>query len=136
VREGSAGLDWTMNYYVKFFAGTYFYVLKVQNGGAMSERIPFAFSAILLMATSELLPLLGGSLFFHGLSNIKPVAFGTVAVLLAANYLLFVYRGRYIKVVKTFERQKQRLLRTAAAIHAVAVGSFFVTASVVILHKA
>jgi hypothetical protein len=126
----SVGQRAIVNNYSQFFAGTYFYVLKVQNRGAMSKSFFFALSTIVLMAASEVLPLFGASLFFfHGTflsSRLAVLTIGTV--FWAFNYFLFVYRGRYIEVIKRFERQKQRLLRTAAAIHAIAMGSFFVSA--------
>lgn len=96
----------------------------------MSESYFFALSTIVLMAASEVLPLFGASLFFfHGTFLSSRLAVLTIgAVFWAFNYFLFVYRGRYIEVIKRFERQKQRLLRTAAAIHAIAVGSLVVSA--------
>ncbi len=124
-----------LNKYSQFFAGTYFYLLKVQNGGAMSESVFFASSTVVLMASSEALPVLGASIFFfHGTFLSSRLAIlSTGSVLWAVNYFLFVSRGRYIEVIKRFERQKQRLLRTAAAIHAIAIGVFFVLAFALLL---
>jgi hypothetical protein len=42
-----------MNGYSQFFAGTHFYLLKIENGGTMSERAYFALSAVLMIASQR-----------------------------------------------------------------------------------
>ena len=73
-----------INSYQQFFAGTYFYALKVQNRGKMSEGVPFAMSAILFIATSEGLLLAGLSLVWSGGAVLANIArdFSTAGALL------------------------------------------------------
>ncbi|MFZ1903911.1 MAG: hypothetical protein WAU56_00820 [Steroidobacteraceae bacterium] len=125
-----------INSYQQFFAGTYFYALKVQNRGKMSEGVPFAMSAILFIATSEGLLLAGLSLVWSGGAVLANIArdFSTAGALLIVNYLLFVNRGKYIGIVRRYERQRRRLLRVAMVIHAIAISTFFVPAFLIIAH--
>ncbi len=117
-----------LNAYSRLFAGTYFYLLKLENRGEMSERGYFAIWAILLLALSETFLIWSVGLIWFGgvLMASGPMNLLTGGSLLAVNYFLFVHRGRYVAILRRYKDENRRLLYVAVAIHAACIGLFFV----------
>lgn len=117
--------------YAQFFAGTYFYVRKVENIGD-SEDAYYAIKASILLGFSEFMPLWGASFLWAGggyFTNL-PVAFVTVAALILGNCLIFCVGQRYVAVAKRYKKNRRRLMWTAMAIHLVLIASLAVPIAV------
>jgi hypothetical protein len=125
-----------MSGYSQFFAGTYYYLLKLENGGKMSARVYFAISSVLMISASEMLLLWGVSLlWFHGaLLSGKALALGVGIVLLVINCVLFVSRGQYVAIIKRHEEKRRWLTWIAVSIHVIAIGAFFGPVALRIYH--
>jgi hypothetical protein len=116
--------------YARFFAGTYFCFLRIENRGDLSERLYFAISAILLMSVDWLLLLWGVNLiWFKGvLMSSATLTMVSAAALLAIHYFLFVRQRRYQTLVKKYERRRHGLMWFSIAVHASCATAFFVPA--------
>ena len=117
-----------MSAYNRFFAGTYYYMLKMENRGVFSDRLYYAISGILLIVVSEALLIWGVSLlFFDGdVMSGKVRMLGLGAALLLANGLLFLPRMRFRKVVRQHMGDRKRVMAFAIVLHVVALMTFFI----------
>ena len=113
--------------YDQFFAGTYFYVRKVERLGE-NEGAYYAIKASILLGFSEFMLLWGVTFIgFEGpyLSNL-PLIFGVIAALMLANYLVFCSRNRYLKLIERYRKDSRRLTWIAVTIHLAFVGTLAV----------
>jgi len=122
-------------FYGKLFAGTYYYFLKIENGGKMSDRGYFAISSILLMTVSWALLLWGMSLIWLKGTPISsvPLTVGTGAILVAIHYSVFVRKDRYRVLIKKYEAKRRRLMWASIAVHVSCMSAFFIPAVVIII---
>jgi hypothetical protein len=105
--------------YSKFFAGTFYYLLSVDNHGEMSNNFYFAITAAMIIAMSEALLVWGLSLmWFDGaLMARKELTIGMVCTLLLINCTLFLRRGKYVEIVNRYESNRRRLTWMSVGIH-------------------
>ena len=110
-------------------------MLKLQSHDVMSERTPFAMTAMLFMACAEaFLRFLLRLVSFSGmpLPN-RAFVFGTLGALLMTNYHPFVNGRRYVGIVRQYARQRRHLRFLAMAIRDPIVGSFLAAEFVILL---
>lgn len=115
-----------MNRYYQFFAGTYFFVLKVNFFGKnIIANRNYALTAITHISISETIVFLYVMTLLFGPEQTVhlPLIFGIAAAFWILNYFLVVRRDKYIGIIKRYKNQRSSLIWVAAIINFTVQGS-------------